>query len=281
MAEQTSVKICFVLPCYYPTTEQVEAAVQFSIAVRQKCREHFGALCDVLFVEDGSQSKLLNEQLLSAQQITLLRLETNQGKGAAIKRGIQWCVQHNDLHANATVYGFLDFDLPYSLDDVVTVLGAVVKGADVAIADRSLSKTSASSRLSRQFIHRVFRFVIRVLIAGGVHDTQAGLKAFDARFLPEIARLSQLNRFLFDLEFVYIALAHKLCVRSVPVGVVESHQSATLRTMLRSNLFAELFTLIVGILQRRYFSGVLVDQLVAKISLPAHPNHSNHLVNTQ
>jgi glycosyltransferase involved in cell wall biosynthesis len=74
----------------------------------------------VMVVDDGSTDGCLDtiEDLVSSGQITLIEQPTNQGKGAALRRGIQ--------EADTDLLTILDADLEYDPADFVPMIQAVL-----------------------------------------------------------------------------------------------------------------------------------------------------------
>src|SRR5687768_5510862 len=81
--------------------------------------------------------------------------------------------------------------------------------------DRSLIGTHQPWR--REQGVKVFNLVVRTLTGLPFWDTQCGFKAFDlAKFRPLLG-LMQIDRFGFDVEFLYVANLHGLRLQEIPV----------------------------------------------------------------
>lgn len=255
--EKTILKTFIAFPCYRPTTEQWQALERFvkKFQISTKGETEF------LVVDDGSPNFVPPHDSLTSL-IQLVRLEKNRGKGAALRKAVELTPTGSD------VFAFLDFDLPYSLQDLIGICSAVHRGVDVCIGVRGEGSACGSSdRLSRQISHRIFRLFVRSVVVGSISDTQCGIKAFRADLVRLIARKARIDGFLFDMEWLYIALHHKLCVRQWPVALDASHESGRLSSYRLKKLAGELFSLIRNILARRYH-----DPNLAALS-HAHRNH--------
>ncbi|MGH9947750.1 MAG: dolichyl-phosphate beta-glucosyltransferase, partial [Pyrinomonadaceae bacterium] len=64
---------------------------------------------------------------------------------------------------------------------------------------------------------KVFNLIVRKLTGLPFWDTQCGFKAFNlAKFKP-LLEVMQIDRFGFDVEFLYVANLHNLRLKEIPV----------------------------------------------------------------
>ncbi|MBI2605825.1 MAG: glycosyltransferase [Deltaproteobacteria bacterium] len=244
MLAHASDKTFLVFPCYNPCESEWRALDAFIGELKRKTSCAF----EFLVVDDGSPRWVPPAPELLAR-FRLHRLPRNLGKGGALKEAAHL------TPSDASVFAFVDFDLPYSVDDVLGVCSAVHAGVDVCIGDRTLyavSGANVSDRASRKLSHKIFRLFVRMIITGGIPDTQCGLKAYYAPAARRIAVRARLAGFLFDIEWIYIALRHRLAVRCWPVKVAEGHESSPLRSFGPWKLLMQLVKLVKGILRRDY-----------------------------
>jgi glycosyltransferase involved in cell wall biosynthesis len=239
-------KILLAIPCFNPTAQEWAALALYLNDLKSNLK--LPHQLEVIFVDDGSPRWIEpSAELLNLARV--IRLGSNQGKGAALKRAV------NELDDSFDVFAFTDHDLPFSVEDLLGVIGAVLSGCEVAIGDRELYARQAvrvSGRWSRGLGHRLFRLFVRAIVAGGVADSQCGLKAYDAKVVRCVVEKSQINGFLFDLEWLYIALRHKCAVRSWPVRVDGSHESSSLRSFVNGQFIKSLVNLVLNIALRFY-----------------------------
>jgi glycosyltransferase involved in cell wall biosynthesis len=248
-------RICLGIPCFNPEPTQWVKLEAFL----GRLESELGERLHVVVVDDGSPR--WSEPTRSLRDgIKIIRLERNLGKGGALRAAVE------HMPASCEVFAFTDFDLPYELSDVVGVCRAVDGGVDICIADRSAFMSGRTSdRVSRRLGHGLFRFITRVLITGGIFDTQAGLKAYQAAAVRQIVAKSVLTSFIFDLEWLYIALHHKLAVRCWPVVVTDEHKSGRMRSMRVFVMFRDYARLIGRIMARRYDSPGLLDWIRTRL----------------
>src|SRR6185437_13403775 len=192
--------------------------------VREPCAE-------VVLVDDGSEPRtaaLLGAFAGDQPRVTLLVHDINQGKGAAVARGM--------LAARGRVRVFTDADLAYPLDQLPAVCAAIDKGSDVAIACQVLresrylmSPTFFHYLYTRHLLSRAYNAVVRWTLLPGILDSQAGLKGFSARAAEIIFPRMTIRGFGFDVEALLIARRHGLETVQVPVHFRYDSEPTTVR----------------------------------------------------
>ena len=175
-----------------------------------------GPETELIFVDDGSTdgtSDVVEKALASAGlDGRVLRLETNRGKGAAVRAGI--------MDSNAPVVGFVDADLSTDIDEVRRVFATVERGdAVVAIATRAHARSDIAVHQPafRQLSGKAFNLVLRILRLTAFHDTQCGLKAFTAPIAREVFGALSTSGFAFDIEVLARVERAGHAVTEVPV----------------------------------------------------------------
>jgi hypothetical protein len=69
---------------------------------------------------------------------------------------------------------------------------------------------------ARVYISKTLRFFIRKFLSIPTDDTQCGLKGFNTKG-KEVFLQTKINRYLFDLEFVFLSARQSLSIAQVPV----------------------------------------------------------------
>ncbi|SNC62519.1 Glycosyl transferase family 2 [Hymenobacter gelipurpurascens] len=204
--------VALVLPCYNPpahwTTNILESLGRLQLLLPAEALP-----IHLYLINDGSAGvapedvQFLQEHL---PHFTYLTYPLNRGKGYALRTGISQVTEPLCL--------FTDIDFPYEETSLATVYKALRSGqCDVAVGTRDeayYEKVPAS----RVFISKMLRRSTRFLLGLAVSDTQCGLKGFNQRG-REVFLRGQIDRYLFDLEFIFLASrsAEKLRVLPVPV----------------------------------------------------------------
>jgi len=200
-----------------------EAAIGDTVADVQK---HFRP-DELIVVSDGSTDR--TGEIAARLGARVIRLETNRGKGAAVRQGV--------LESRGDVVAFIDADMPYRPDNLSRAIELVrTNAADLAIGARDLpqSESDPSYPTHRKIAGRTLSFLIRLFLMRDISDTQCGLKAFRGDVARELFAVSRVDGFGFDFEVLFIAQRRRLRIARVPVNL--SHRHASRVRLIRDSL---------------------------------------------
>ena len=197
-------RVQIVLPCYNPP-----AGWQLNISVFYDFISPYYNV-SFLVVDDGTVNDDVSAAVSGiAAPVRLITLPKNSGKGFALRAGV--------AEAEAPTVMYTDVDLPFTHESMKRVLDAVSSGrCDIAAGSRDVSYYQGAMTAFRRRLSRAFRFFMRRVLRIRIHDPQCGLKAFNQKGRVIFLK-TRTNRYLFDFEFVYIAL-HDPSVRIEPVN---------------------------------------------------------------
>ena len=166
---------------------------------------------EVIIVENGSADRTLEAAQEFARKHENIRvIQSEQGKGAAVKRGM--------LEAQGEYRFMCDADLSMPVDEIVKFIPPALEGFDVAIASREAEGAVRYNEPSYRHIGgRGINFIIQTLILPGLNDTQCGFKCFRADVANDIFNLQTLYGWSFDIELLYIARRRKYRIHEVPI----------------------------------------------------------------
>ena len=171
---------------------------------------------EILLVDDGSgdETVALVEARLNdlGPSVRLLRLPHNQGKGAAVRKGM--------LEATGKLVAFADADLSAGLHEIDRCFEeANETGADVVFASRAAftSNIAVSQPKLRQLSGMAFNAALKVMGLTTFSDTQCGLKVFRADVARTLFEPLTTNGFAFDVEILLRAQRLGLKLREVPI----------------------------------------------------------------
>lgn len=205
---------------------------------------------ELIVVDDGSADRTAevaetvfrNRQDIDAR---VIRYEQNRGKGFAVRTGFD--------AAKGAVALFSDADLSTPISETPKLVDPIFEDKyDVTFGSRALDRTliGVHQPWRREQGGKVFNFLVRTLTGLPFWDTQCGFKAFRMdRFRPLLDKMA-IDRFGFDVEFLYAAYHNDLRLKEIPVQW--DHCEGTKVSIFRDSvrMFRE-----VGEIRRRGRSG--------------------------
>jgi dolichyl-phosphate beta-glucosyltransferase len=193
--------------------ESIDEARSF---LDQKCPAY-----EVVIVDDGSTDGTAAALgPLLDDRVRLISLPQNLGKFGALKAGM--------AAAKGRCRVFTDADLPYDLEAVPYIANLVNgRGYEIVVGDRTLpeSISFSNSRVARKLSSRIFSYCVRMLVTGGLFDSQCGIKGFRGEVADALFPLVTDKSFSGDVELLYIALKHNLSIRRIPVRLQRASPS--------------------------------------------------------
>jgi len=184
------------------------------------CEDHFEKY-EIVFVNDGSKDKTRETvENLATPFLRTIHLESNQGKGSAVRTGM--------VEARGAYRFFTDADLPYDLNafpEAIRIFRATQ--CDVVAGARDLPESADQSgqTLLRKLTSKCFSVLVRFLLKVDIKDTQCGLKAFTAESAVKLFSRSSIKGYAFDVELFALARTSDLKICKVPVILIERHHS--------------------------------------------------------
>jgi len=197
-----------VLPCYNPQPGWAQRVIHSYALVAAAIGREPG----LILVNDGSSFGVTADDLRALNEaiprLQYLEYERNRGKGFTLRAGVTL--------ASADLVIYTDIDFPYTEESLLAVYTALQNGAQVAAGVKDDAYYQEVPAL-RRLISRALRLLIRTLLRLEISDTQCGLKGFDRAGRSTFLATS-IDRYLFDLEFLFLAYRHfALKVQAVPV----------------------------------------------------------------
>lgn len=176
-----------------------------------------GLNAEVIVVDDGSSDGTANsaESLFEKYpeiSSNVIRYKQNRGKGFAIKTGL--------LKAAADVALFTDADLSTPIEEMSKLTDPIRAGEfDLTFGSRALDRSLIGTHQpwTREQGGRVVNLIIRTMSGLQFADTQCGFKAFNMQKFRPLLDVMTIDRFGFDIEFLFVANYHGLRLAEIPV----------------------------------------------------------------
>ncbi len=185
-------------------------------------RSHYSDF-ELIIVDDGSSDATaltVSAAIAKEPRSRLISYHPNRGKGYAVRTGV--------LASRGDPVLFMDADLSTPLSEIPNIIKAL-SVADIVIGSRGQAKSQIKKRppLFRRLSSSVFDQIKYALVGlRRFKDTQCGFKIFRGPVARQLFAKSQIDRFMFDVEILYLAEKSGLVIREMPVtwaDVPDSH----------------------------------------------------------
>ncbi|AIF69537.1 dolichol-phosphate mannose synthase [Palaeococcus pacificus DY20341] len=158
---------------------------------------------EVIVVDDGSGDE--TSEVARSFGVKVIRLNENQGKGAAMSAGIE--------EVSGDIVVFMDADGQHKPEEIIKLLKPIVDGkADFVVGSRMI-KTQGKRPFIRKLSNFLSTALIRLKLGVNVKDTQSGFRAIKREFLPQI----ESKRYEVETEVLIKAVKKGARVKEVPV----------------------------------------------------------------
>lgn len=190
-------------------------------------------LAELIIVDDGSKDNTAEVGRAACaefpkQPTKVIRYEKNRGKGFAVRTGL--------LASKGTIAIFSDADLSTPIEELYKLIEPIQSGEfDITFGSRALDRSLIGTHQPwrREQGGKVFNLIVRLLTGLPFWDTQCGFKAFNMEKFRPLLELMQIERFGFDVEFLYVARLHGLKLKEIPVRW--NHDERTKVNVLRDS----------------------------------------------
>ncbi|KAL6055005.1 dolichyl-phosphate beta-glucosyltransferase [Balamuthia mandrillaris] len=186
---------------------------------RRRKDPHFSF--EIIVVDDGSRDKTTKvaheyaKKRNDGEDLRVLTLLKNRGKGGAVKRGM--------LCARGEYILMVDADGATKFSDIERLEAKLKKVEEnefgIAVGSRDHLKDDAVAKrspLRNLLMHGFHMFVL--MCVRGIKDTQCGFKLFTRKAAFSVAPSLHIERWAFDVELLYIAQQKKIPIVEVAVN---------------------------------------------------------------
>jgi len=226
--------IDLIIPCFNPQEN-------WHLYIVDRLGEFISKIKDysvsIILVDDGSTKGVETKHIVYLNSVfpnfLYTKLNINQGKGAALREGTR--------HSSSEFCMFTDIDIPYTDESMLKVISSLESPNDIVIGYRDTHYYQKIPAF-RKMLSKIFRWTLRLITKNKVDDTQCGLKAFGETGKHKFMETT-INRYLFDFEFIKLALRDKnLVIKKVNV---ELREGVTFTKMNNSIIIKELGNFIL------------------------------------
>ena len=194
---------------------------------------------ELVIVNDGSSKNVSEEHLAFLKTeipaVKIISYQQNRGKGFALRKGVA------ETKHDLIIY--TDIDFPYTQDSFLAVYATLADGFDVVPGHRG-SAYYNDTPFIRKLISKFLRWTLKTFLRLPTDDSQCGIKGFN-RVGAAVFLDTQIDRFLFDLEFIKLAAKRKVKFKKATVvlkpDVVFSKVNLRILTRETLNFFKVLF----------------------------------------
>jgi glycosyltransferase involved in cell wall biosynthesis len=209
---QMTPEISIVIPAYEEEARVGDSITRILTYIRDSSIQ-----AELIVVDDGSKDRTAEVSNAAFEKDTdiparVIRYEENRGKGFAVKTGL--------LAASANIALFSDADLSTPIEELPKLVQPIRNGEyDVTFGSRALDRRLIGTHQPwrREQGGKVMNLIIRTLSGLKFADTQCGFKAFNMTKFRPLLDVMTVDRFGFDVEFLYVAAHHGLRLKEIPV----------------------------------------------------------------
>jgi glycosyltransferase involved in cell wall biosynthesis len=139
------------------------------------------------------------------------RFESGGGKGEKLREGARAREEYE-------VFAFIDADLPIPLEEWWELVTRVAeRQTDIAIASKYLSGSTTDRPFHRTVLSLMVNAFLRRALEVPFSDMSAGAKAWNAEVTRQLLPKVQSDRFLFDVELLFLAHHAGFHIEELPV----------------------------------------------------------------
>jgi glycosyltransferase involved in cell wall biosynthesis len=174
----------------------------------------------VLVVDDGSGDDTAS--LAEAAGAQVLRQAPNQGKGAALKAGFRWAIEH--AYAAALT---LDADGQHDPHEIPGFLSAYwAQQVDLIIGQRNFSHMPPSRRLA----NTIGRWSFSWAVGAPIPDNQSGYRLVSRRLMQALLESGE-QGFELEVEMIAICVRRGYRLAWVPIRTIYAGEASHIRPL--------------------------------------------------
>ncbi len=214
---------------------------------------------EIIAVSDGATDGSEVHVPVHEPEVTLIVSPANEGKGAAVQRGLR--------AARGRAVGFVDADGDIDPAHLVRYVHRLREGGhDLVFASKRHGASATESSAARRVISVTYSTLVSGLFRLGVNDTQTGCKVLSRDLAAAVLPWAQERRFAFDLEL--FVLARRLGFTALEPAPVHLGERLAGSTVTRAAVLRTLRDTLT-IWQRLHLGGAYPARATRTVARPA------------
>jgi dolichol-phosphate mannosyltransferase len=196
---------------------------------------------------DGTAAIVKDLQKIYQGKLHILERPGKLGLGTAYITGFKWCIEHK--------YDFvfeMDADFSHNPDDLVRLLEAGEKGADVIIGSRYKSGVNVVNwPMGRVLMSYFASKYVRFITGMNINDTTAGFKCYNRRVLETIdLDKIRFKGYAFQIEMKFTAWKSGFIIEEVPI-IFTDRKAGT--SKMSGGIFSEAVLGVISMKLKSFF----------------------------
>ena len=217
MFSKTNAQLSVIIPAFNEVKR-----IESTLAAADEYLKEKRISYEIIVVDDGSKdgtAALVRHLAEHIKYLSVLKLPYNQGKGAAVKKGM--------LAADGDLMLFMDADGSTNINELEKLIPYASQGYDIIFGSRLVQGAVKQTRQGhiRELLGWVFRTLSHLLTGIDVIDPQNGFKLFTQSAGRRIFSEIKTDGWSFDVEIFVLAKRFNLKVREVPIVWVNDERS--------------------------------------------------------
>ena len=214
--------VVVVIPIYNEELELQESILKLKSFLAKNLAEYDWSIIIADNASTDNSKKIALNLAKSDKRITYLHLDL-KGRGRAVKKA--WSTSSADLLV------YMDVDLSTDLKSLPNLLSSLIRGYDIAIGSRLISKSKVINRpIKREILSRCYNILIKFLFRVKFSDAQCGFKAVTKNVAKKLLPDVKDNAWFFDSELLIIGEKKGYKIYEEPVLWIDNPGS-TVRVM--------------------------------------------------
>lgn len=188
--------ISLIIPAY-----KQEKTIYKDITSLKKSLDDLKQSYEIIVVIDGVLDKTYQQlRKIKTKKLRVFRFDQNQGKGSAIKFGVE--------NAKGDIIGFIDAGMDIDPTGIAMLLNHMLwYDADIIVGSKLHPVSQVNYPTERKILSWGYRTFTRLLFGFKVRDTQAGIKFYRRKVARDVFPRLLVKKFAFDVEILALSYA--------------------------------------------------------------------------